>query len=136
MDDPTKGGRMYWNFKKTSFLALLMMFSALTYFSQAYASDRLIARDERFQGGGSGGERGAYHPGQGNYGGDRYNDQGHSYSSQDRAMGAYGVGATRGYNQGYNQGEYNEQGSTQYVPVNPYEPNSTPQPYPYTQQPY
>lgn len=147
---PTKGGFMYRNFKKTYFLSLLMIFSALTYMNQAYSTDSgLIARDERFQGGGGergesgergGGDRnsqyqGAYHPSQGNYGGDQYRDQGRSYSSQSRAAGAYGAGAMRGYN----QGENNNEGNVQYVPVNPYEqqPSSQPQQtYPYTQQPY
>lgn len=142
---------MYWSFKKTNFLALLMIFSALTYFSQTYSSDyRLIARDERsgggerFQGGQGdrgrqGGEsrqyQGTYHPGQSGGEGE-YKDYGHSYSSQSRAAGAYGAGAMRGYN----QGEENQEGNTQYVPVNPYEqqqPSSQPQQtYPYYQQPY
>ncbi|MCE5318055.1 MAG: hypothetical protein LLG04_11950 [Parachlamydia sp.] len=141
---------MYWSFKKTQFLALLMIFSALTYFSQTYSSDyRLIAREERGGGGGdrfqggqgdrgrqSGDENrqyeGTYHPGQGSD--SQYNDTGRSYSSQSRAAGAYGAGAMRGYN----QGENNEEGNTQYVPVpSGQQPSSQPQQtYPYYQQPY
>lgn len=129
---------MYWSFRKTNYLAMLMIFSALTYFTQTYSSDSsLIAREERFQ---SEGDRnrqygGAYHPGQGNYGGDQYRDQGRSYSSQSRAAAAYGAGTMRGYN----QGEYNDENNAQYVPV-PYpeqQPSSQPQQtYPYVQQPY
>ncbi len=117
---------------RTKFLILIMAFSAMTYFAGAYSSS-LIAREERFEGGGGREGGGAYHPGQ--QGAEHgYSDQGHSYSEQDRAMGAYGAGAMRGENN-----ENNENGNNvQYVPYQQQQQYAPPpaQPYPYTEQPY
>lgn len=121
---------------KSNFLILLMVFSAMTYFSTSFGSEyRLIARGDERMGGEGGGDRreggGQQNRGYEDRGGSQgYSNYGHSYSQQGRGAAAYGAGAAAGSS---NQ----NQGNTQYVPVDTYQPNSQPvENYPYTQNPY
>lgn len=131
---------MYSFINKSNFLILLMVFSAMTYLTTAFGTEyRLIARgEERREGGGGerregGGEQnrgGEQYRGYEDRGGSHsYSNYGHSYSQEGKEGAAFGAGAAAGSSQ--------NQGSTQYVPVDTYQPNSQPvENYPYQQNPY